>query len=179
MTSSLNKFGIVGFILLLGVGVVYFTLREELPELYINELLAGSTSCCPDLSSGTAEYDDWIEVFNAGSRPVNVGGMYFSENKKKPLEFQIPNSTPELTTIPPGGYLLFWADGSPEQGPLHLNFKLDMDGEYLGLFNKDGRKINDLRFEKQSENQSYGRVQDGTKDWKIYSNPTPSKPNQE
>lgn len=179
MTSTLNKFGIIGFILLLGVGAFYFLLREDLPELYINEILTGSTSCCPDQTTGTPEYDDWIELFNDSSVPVNVGGMYFTQDKKKPLGYKIPDVNPELTTILPGGYLLFWADGTPEQGPLHLKFKLDMDGEYLGLFNKDGRKITDLKFGKQSENKSYGRIADGHKEWKVYLIPTPGKSNQE
>ncbi|MBL7874734.1 MAG: hypothetical protein JNL53_03670 [Cyclobacteriaceae bacterium] len=103
--------------------------------------------------------------------------MYFSQNKKKPLGYQISDSEPEVTTIAPGGFLLFWADGTPGQGALHLKFKLDQDGEYLGLFNKDGRKIDELKFGKQTINHSYGRETDGSADWKEFSVPTPGKEN--
>lgn len=179
MTSSLNKFGIAVFILMVAAGTIYFLLREDLPKLYINEILTNSISCCPDNTTGTDEFDDWIEIYNAGNVPVDLGGMYFSQNKKKPLGYQIPDTSPELTTIQPGGFLLLWADGTPEQGPLHLKFKLDQDGEYLGLFNKDGRKLDDLKFGKQSENRSFGRSLNGGADsWKEFSLPTPGKSNQ-
>jgi hypothetical protein len=178
MTRSLNKFGIVAFGLLIGAGTIYFLMRKPLPSLYINEILASSTSCCPDQTTGRNEFDDWIEIYNAGTEPVDMEGMYFSQNKKKPLDHLISANDPKLTTIPPGGFLLFWADGSPEQGPFHFKFKLDPDGEYLGLFNKDGRKIDHLKFKKQTVNHSYGRTSDGNGDWKEFSEPTPGKANQ-
>ncbi len=180
MTSTLNKFGIIVFILLVAAGTTYFMLREDLPTLYINEILTNSTSCCPDVTTGTPEFNDWIEIYNAGTEPVDIGGMYFSQNKKKPLGYQIPDTNPALTTIAPKGFLLLWADGTPEQGPLHLKFRLDQDGEYLGLFNKDGRQLDDLKFGKQTENKSFGRALDGNGDtWKEFSVPTPGQSNQE
>jgi Lamin Tail Domain len=179
MTSSLNKFGIAAFILLVAAGAIYLLVREDLPELYINEILANSTSCCPDKTAGKDEFDDWIEIYNAGSMPVDIGGMYFSQNKRKPLGYQIADSNPELTTVQPGGFILLWADGTPDQGPLHLKFKLDQDGEYLGLFNKDGRILDDLKFGKQTENRSFGRAIDGLADsWKEFILPTPGRSNQ-
>lgn len=179
MTSSLNKFGIIVFIVCVLAGASFFLLRKDPPKLVINEILAISSLCCPDTTSGTEEFDDWIEIYNADDVPVNVGGMYFSQNKKKPLGYQISDSEPEVTTIAPGGFLLFWADGTPGQGALHLKFKLDQDGEYLGLFNKDGRKIDELKFGKQTTNQSYGRETDGSEDWKEFSLPTPGATNRE
>jgi hypothetical protein len=179
MTSSLNKFGIIAFVLLIAAGATYFLLREDLPLLYINEILTDSNSCCPDKITGSDEFDDWVEIYNAGNVPVDLGGMYFSQNKNKPLGFQISDSNPEVTTIQPGDFILFWADGTPEQGPLHLKFKLDQDGEYLGLFNKDGRKIDDLKFGKQTVNRSLGRSRDGAAGpWKQFDQPTPGKSNQ-
>lgn len=177
MTSSLNKFGIVAFAVLIGAGATYFLIRKPLPSLYINEILASSTSCCPDQSSGRDEFDDWIEIYNAGTESIDIGGMYFSQNKKKPLGHLIPVTDPQLTTIPPGGFLLLWADGSPEQGVLHLKFKLNQEGEYIGLFNKDGRMIDELKFGKQTVNHSYGRTMDGNGDWKEFSVPTPGVTN--
>ena len=109
--------------------------------------------------------------------PIDIGGMYFSQNKKKPLGHLIPVTDPQLTTIPPGGFLLLWADGSPEQGALHLKFKLNQEGEYIGLFNKDGRMIDELKFGKQTANHSYGRASDGSGDWKEFSEPTPGVTN--
>ncbi|MBK7651615.1 MAG: lamin tail domain-containing protein [Flammeovirgaceae bacterium] len=177
MTSSMNKFGILVFVICVLGGVSYFLLRKDPPRLVINEILANSSNCCPDTSSGAQEFDDWIEIYNADEVPVNIGGMYFSQNKKKPLGYQISDSDPAVTTIAPGGFLLLWADGTPSQGILHLKFKLDQDGEYLGFFNKDGRKIDDLKFGKQAINHSFGRTINGGELWKEFLTPTPGQSN--
>jgi hypothetical protein len=177
MTRTLNTIGLVIFTVLILVATYVFFTREELPALYINEFMAYNTACCPDTTMGREESDDWIEIYNGGEKPIDIGGMYFSQNKKKPLGHQIPVTHPELTTIPPGGHLLIWADGSPEQGVLHLNFKLAQAGEFIVLFYKDGRMIDGLKFGKQNENTSYGRSPDGSDTWKEFTIPTPGKSN--
>jgi hypothetical protein len=139
--------------------------------------MAHNELCCPDLASGQPEYDDWIEIHNAESIPVDIGGMYFSQDKKEPLGYQIPKTNPALTTIPPGGFLVLWADDAPDQGVLHLKFKLDQDGEYVGLFDQSGRTVDGLKFGSQRENYSYGRSPDRSETWTEFSEPTPGKAN--
>ena len=177
MARSLNKFGLVALVLLLSFVAAFYFLRKDVPRLYINEFMASSSACCPDTIGNAREFDDWIEIYNGGSVPVNIGGMYFSQNKKKPLEYQIPQTNPEVTTIQPGGFLLIWADGNPGQGILHVNFKLDPDGEFLGLYNQDGRTIDGYKFGKQKENISFGRDSDGGDKWREFSSPTPGRSN--
>lgn len=177
MTRSLNKFGLFSLILILVAAGVYFSMKENVPTLYINEFMAYNTSCCPDMDSGREEFNDWIEIYNPGTEPIDIGGMYFSQNKKKPLGHKIPKTNSALTTIQPGGFLLLWADGSPEQGILHLRFKLNQNGEYIGIYNEDGRSIDGLKFEKQNANSSFGRSSDGSEPWKEFTQPTPGKSN--
>ncbi len=63
----------------------FYLLNEDpLPNLKINEFLALNSSCCPDNSSGTAEFDDWIEIYNAGTTPVDINGYYLSDNNGNP-----------------------------------------------------------------------------------------------
>lgn len=179
MTTSLNKFGLIAFsIIVIAVGIIFF-MKEEVPILYINEFMANNSSCCPDQDGGKDEFDDWIEIYNPGTTAIDIGGMYFSQHKKEPLGYQIPKTDSKLTTIQPGGFLVLWADGNPGQGVLHLKFKLNQNGEYIGLFYQDGRKIDGLKFGKQNENTSYGRSSDGNENWKEFSVPTPGEPNKE
>lgn len=178
MTRSLNAFGLISLtVILLIAGVIYF-MKEDVPTLYINELMANNTLCCPDRQGDKDEYDDWVEIYNPGESPVDLGGMYVSQDKDNPLGYQIPKTNAAATTIPPKGHLLLWADGSTEQGELHLKFKLNQQGEYFGLNYEDGRKIDGVKFSRQSENFSYGRVTDGASEWKVFSIPTPGKSNQ-
>jgi hypothetical protein len=123
---------------------------DPLPQLFINEFMASNGNCCADTDSGEEEFDDWIEIYNAGTTAVDVGGMYMSDDVEDPFVYQISTDDPVATTIPAGGYLLLWADGSTDQGTLHLDFSLSSDGEAIGLFYVDGRTIDSYSFEEQS-----------------------------
>lgn len=155
----------------------YLLNNDALPLLVINEFMANNTSCCSDTDSGEEEFDDWIEIYNMGTTPVNLGGMYLSDDKNNPFGDKISDDDATATTIPAGGYLLFWADGSTKQGPLHLNFSLSADGEDLGLFYIDGRTIDVYTFAAQSENVSWGRTTDGGVTWRAFAKPTPNMSN--
>jgi len=80
----------------------------------INEVLASNSTVVPDPQG---EYDDWLELYNAGAEAVDVGGMYLTDDPELPTKWQIPTDRPVLTTIPPDGYLLIWADGDTRDEP--------------------------------------------------------------
>lgn len=156
----------------------YLLNTDVLPQLVINEFIALNTSCCPDNSSGTSEFDDWIEIYNKGASAVNIAGMYLSDDKTNPFKHKIPSDNAALTTIPAGGYLILWADNTQGQGPLHLELALTNAGEDVAIFYIDGRTIDAYTFGVQSENISFGRTTDGAATWKAFSTPTPGKTNQ-
>lgn len=173
----MNAYGLIGLTVLLVGAWVYFLLKEDVPRLYINEIMANNVSCCPDRDGGRDEFDDWIEVYNAGKKPVDIGGMYVSQKRDNPIGYQIPKTNSSITTIQPGGFLILWADGDVDQGELHLEFKLSHNGEFIGLYNDDGRTIDSLTFGRQFENISYGRSADGEKVWKELTESTPGNSN--
>lgn len=147
----------------------------SVPNLIINEFMASNSSTIAD-PDGVDEYDDWIEIYNAGSTPVDMGRFYFSD-AEDPFDDRIPGDTPVETTIQPGGYLLFWADSDTEQGPNHLKFRLSIDGEVISLFYKDGRLIDSHAFGPQTADISEGRSPDGSDNWIKFNTPTPGDPN--
>ncbi len=155
----------------------YLLNTDPLPQLVINEFMAFNTSCCPDNSSGTNEFDDWIEIYNKGNVAVDIADWYLSDDKNDPFKDKISSDNPSATLIPPGGFLVLWADGQPSQGPVHLNFSLSNTGEDVGLYYKDGRKVDDYTFGTQSEDVSWGRVVDGGATWKSFASPTPGQSN--
>lgn len=155
----------------------YLLNTDPLPELVVNEFMAFNSTCCPDNDSGVDEFDDWIEIYNKGAVAVNIGGMYLSDNLTNPFNHKIPTDNPSATTIQPGGYLILWADNSPSQGPLHLDFALSNTGEAIGIYYIDGRAINEYTFSAQSENISWGRTTDGAATWKSFNTPSPGASN--
>ena len=73
---------------------------EELPKIVINEFMASNTACCPDTDGEAEEFNDWIELYNADDKAVNIGGWYVSDKKDNPKKFQIPANAPEKTSSP-------------------------------------------------------------------------------
>ncbi len=103
-----------------------YTVDYTPPDLRITEVLAVNQKTIAD---ERGEYDDWFEIYNAGSTAVNLGGMFVSDQLNSPRQFKLPNFT-----LPPGQYLLLWADNDTDQGPLHATFQLSSEGESIALF---------------------------------------------
>lgn len=145
------------------------------PALYINEFLASNDAAAADENG---EYDDWIEIYNGDSQPVNIGGMYITDDAGDLTAWQIPDRAPDSTTIAPGGFLVLWADKESEQGVLHVNIKLSGDGEQIVLTAPNGTCVIDsLTFGEQTTDVSVGRQPDGSDNWVTFDTPTPGASN--
>ncbi len=139
--------------------------------LVINEFMASNTSVIRDPQG---QYDDWIELYNAGTESLDLAGMYLTDNLDQPMKWRIPRITRGTTLITPGGYLLIWADGDTADLGLHTNFKLDADGEDIALFDSDGETlIHSVTFPRQTPDISYGCYPDANDIWRFLSIPTP------
>lgn len=149
---------------------------EEISSIVINEFLASNTACCSD-PAGAEEFDDWIEIYNTGDKAVNIGGWYISDKADIPQKFQIPASAPAETTIEAGGYIVLWADKQPEQGVLHLDFALNADGEYIGIYTPEGKVADETTFGLQTPDVSTGRLPNGSGDWSSIETPSPGAAN--
>ncbi len=141
----------------------------------INEFMAKNDGAFTDEHG---DDDDWIELYNYGDSPVDVGGLYLTDRLTEPLMWPVPSDEPEVTTIEPGGYLVIWADDEPSEGPLHASFKLGADGEQVGLFHPGGQDIDSITFGPQQGDVSYGRSSDGAGTWETFASPTPGSSNQ-
>ena len=149
--------------------------KDSWSKLRINELLASNIS---NIKDEDHEDEDWIEIYNAGDEPVNMGGMYFSDNPKKPLKFRIPLAFARQTTILPGQFKLFWFDNETDEGPMHVALKLSRKGETLTLTHSDGQTLIDrLDYKYQKNDISYGRDPKDPDRCLYMPTPTPLKPN--
>ena len=167
--KSLLYFLIISLVLLSGSSLS--------AQLYINEFMADNTST---ISDEQGNYGDWIEIYNAGSMAVDLGGYYLSDDLDDAQYWQIPTTNPTLTTIPAGGFLLLWADSDPEEGELHLDFKLSSSGETILLIAPDGAtQIDEVSFEALGSNISLGRSTDGGSDFQEFLATTPGETNEE
>ncbi|MHC4890302.1 MAG: lamin tail domain-containing protein, partial [Planctomycetota bacterium] len=143
--------------------------------LVINEFMASNSSDINDLQG---DHDDWFEIYNTGSITVDIGGMYLTDDLNDPTMWRIPDDSPGDTTIGPYGYLIIWADKDMPDGPLHVDFKLDGDGDEIGLFDTDGNTLVDsIVFGDQVSDISYGRYPDAGDTWRFMGLTTPEAQN--
>jgi hypothetical protein len=155
----------------------YFESSGGVTDLYINEFMADNSSIIAD---PFGEYDDWIELYNDSPEPVNVGGLFISDSIDDPTKYRIPLTNPDLTEIPPGGFLLLWADKQEEQGVLHLDIKLSKSGEQIAIcqiVGSDTIIIDSIIFGPQDNDISFGLYPDGSNEWVSFSSPTPGYSN--
>ena len=104
--------------------------------------------------------------------------MYVTDDLKNPTRWRFPLGHPELTTIPPKGFLLLWADGDTADPGLHASFRLSANGETIGLYDRNGvTRIDSLSFGLQTPDVSYGRYPDGAGDLLFMAWPTPGDKN--
>ncbi len=142
-------------------------------EPIINEFLAQNNTINTD-SDG--DHSDWVEIYNPNTTSISLNGYFLTDDRTKLTKWKFPN-------VSLGGqtFLLVWASNKNRVDPtkpLHTNFALSKDGEYLGLIKPDGVTIDAEfapTFPAQLPDISYGiRPDTGEVD---FLKPTPAAPN--
>ena len=116
--------------------------------------------------------NDWIELYNTTDEPIDVAGMYLSDNEKKPLKYQISSSNSQSTIVPAHGYLIVWCDKLESESQLHASFKLDADGGCVLLTAADESWCDRLSYAAHTADQTVGRYPDGSSDVFVMNIPT-------
>ena len=143
--------------------------------LFLNEWLYRNADGIRD-ASGRRE--DWVEIFNAGDIPIDLGDYYITDDLSRPNKWAIRYGN----VAGPHGFVILWADDDEEtEGPNHLSFNLRGEGEPLGLYEKDGftpiDTITTTVITPQYQDVSQGRSRDGGPQFWFFSHPTPRETN--
>ena len=152
-----------------------FDPNYQIPELVINEIL-----CANVASNGLADEDgelqDWIEIYNPGTQPVNLANWSLSDDPALPGLWTFP-----ARTLNAGEYLIVFAsakDRRPVSGELHTNFRLSSEGEHLGLYTPDSPRqmaAGFAAYPEQRNDTSYGLESVSVP--RYFATPTPGGPN--
>jgi hypothetical protein len=140
----------------------------------LNEFMAINNATLEDEDGANS---DWIELYNTATSAVPLAGWYLTDSAATLAKWQMP-----ATNIPAGGYMIVFASDKDRRvpgAPLHTNFKLSGDGEYLGLVLPDGHTVAHAytpAFPPQVPDVSYG-VNVTTADLRYFTVPTPGAPN--
>jgi len=129
-------------------------------DVFISEFSASNDSVVTD-ENGDAP--DWIEIYNAGPDSVNLDGWHLTDDIEELQKWNFP-----AQNLDPGNFLLVYAsdkDRGELNSPLHTNFKLSTNGEYLALTKDTGATTVEVVSEFSPEypfqftDVSYGRAQ--------------------
>ena len=118
--------------------ILFITLLLLLPasalgDILINEVMA---------SNGTYESGhayDWVELYNSGSKTVDLSGWGLSDSKKDPWKFVFP----EGTRLKAGAYLTVFCTGEDDiavgsGSEFYATFAIAASGETLRLTDSYG-----------------------------------------
>ncbi len=162
----------------LAIKAIYEQVVFEEPQIHVvfNEIVASNSIFKDEFG----EKDDYIELYNFGNEDVNIAGWYITDVPYFTTLHKFPETNPAATLIPAGGRKILWADDQPEQGVLHLGFKLSKEGEKLMLSRTNYLGaivlVDSVTIPYLDTNFSYARIPDGTGPWEVYM-PTFDAPN--
>ena len=139
-------------------------------KIIINEIMSSNSSAIMDDFN---EYEDWIEIYNPNTSPINLSGKYLSDKRDNLTKWEFPQGM----TIQPNEYKIIWCDEDQVQGNIHTNFRINSSGEYIALVAEDGISIIDsVTSPSLNENEVYARTAPEA-NWRISSTPTPGETN--
>ena len=137
--------------------------------VYISEVMASNDSSAV---AGSADFTDWVEIYNSSASVVDLSGFGLSDNIGRARKWQFP----EGTFISPGEYKIIRCDGDLTKNTAaepHTSFKLvRAGGETLCLSDPTGRILDKVVLPLIPTNVSYGRTT-GLAGFFYYDVPTP------
>src|SRR6266496_552778 len=128
-------------------------------QVVISEFMADNKTT---LADEDGLYADWIELCNTNASTVNLSGWSLTDDPTRQDRWFFP-----ATNLASKGFIVVFASGKNRAAagaPLHTDFGLNKDGEYLALLRPDGSIASEFApaFPQQYPDISYGAAQDVT-----------------
>ena len=136
--------------------------------LVVNEVMASNVG---EVLSPAINFDSWIELYNPGTTPVDLGGMTLSDHRGH--SWQMPQ---DMGIVPAGGFKVVWL-GSDDIRADQATFKLDCDGGTITLTDKSGQVVASETYPEGMSRTSWARTADGGDEWGWTATATPEATN--
>lgn len=147
---------------------------QGMTPVRINEVSAQNSIYVNDLF----KRNDWLELYNTTSSPIDVEGMYLTNSPNNPKKYKITKGdTQAKTIIPAYGHLIIWCDNGEPESQLHANFKLDNNQGDLMLTAADESWSDQFTYTRHNGDQTVGRYPDGAAEVFVMNIPTIEKTN--
>lgn len=152
---------------ILGFGVNCAMVAQS---LVINEVVYTNREILQDVDGDTPDY---IELFNAGEKDINLMGYQLIDDTSKSTFWVLPD-----VILPAKDFLLIYASGKDkiDNGEMHTKFRLSQMKDDVFLFDANGGLIDHIEAGCVPSDLTISRVPDGAPAVKITS-PTPGTSN--
>ncbi|NBQ24819.1 MAG: hypothetical protein EBU26_11265 [Verrucomicrobia bacterium] len=153
MKKNLNPRPKSGFLLMAILSGLIQLADRATAQTIISEFMASNRSTLVDEDD---DRSDWIEIYHGGLSEVNLEGWRLTDDPTHQDAWTFPS-----ITLFPSGYLTVFASGKDRtglHGPLHTDFKLDQEGDYLALLTPEGAVVSAFEptYPPQIEDVSFG-----------------------
>jgi hypothetical protein len=141
-------------------------------KLGVNEVMSSNTNTVADEDGS---FEDWVELVNYGTTPINLQGFGLSDTYATPFKWVFP-----AKTIAPGEFLIVWSSSKNRvdpANPLHTSFGISAQGEEVVLTAPDGERVDSIPKVAIPTNVSRGHEPDGNGALKFFTVPTPGATN--
>lgn len=147
-----------------------FQSNQSFSQISINEVCASNSDTYFD---EYGEADDWIELHNTSDTTIDLSNWRIGKNESFEESYPLPPA--EDLILEPNAFVILWADNQSTQGPSHLPFQLNNEGDFLTLYNDAGEIIDQPYIPLHHVNNSWGRTSDN--EWRNFVTPTPLEEN--
>jgi hypothetical protein len=133
------------------------------PNVYLNEVLPAPNGTDWDQDGTGNELDEWVELHNAGTTTVDLGGWLLDDAESDSSPYALPAGT----ILEPGAFLVLYRQ--------ETGIVLDDGGDTVRLLDPSGQVADAVTFGEVGAGASYNRSDSG--DWYIALLPSPGAPN--
>lgn len=135
-------------------------------DVQITEVMAGGNCLVPD---STGRVADWVELYNSGSKALDLSGCYLSDDPLDPVKWQIPS-----LVLEPGQRKIIRCAGDEAQGD-EAHFLLPRDGCTVVLCGKLGNVLSQVEVPSIGRDVAWALQADGS--WHTEDKATPGYEN--
>lgn len=146
---------------------------KDVNTVRINEF---ATDDCITFPDSEGDYGAWVEIYNYGASPVDMTGLFLSDDETKPAKWAFPS-----VTIGAGEYLLVYMMGKngdyAASGELQATFTLSGKETFLGIFNGSTDIMDSCKVYNLFSNITCGRSSGDAEHWLFFPLATPGAAN--
>ena len=145
---------------------IFFVVKSDC-QVLINEYSAANYAAFTD---NYGEYEDWLELYNPTSSPIDLNGWYLTDKSSNPTKWSFSSSF----IIPANGTIVVFCSSRDEivGGNAHSNFKITQTKQNETLMLSDLNMVfqDSVNVIPHQDSHSRGRETDGANTWSVFTN---------